>query len=123
MWDRMAERADLIVAHNLPFDLFLMQTAWARGKSTRTFDQAHGRREQFCTMKSAAPVVKMPPTERMLAAGFTHAKPPKLEECIHHFFGEKLEGAHDALIDVRACARVFFHLRQIDARTSEANAA
>ena len=35
---------------------------------------------------------------------------PKLEECVRHFFGETLVGAHDALTDVRATARVFYHL-------------
>lgn len=50
----------------------------------------------------------------MLAAGFTKPKPPKLEECIRHFFDEALEGAHDALVDVRACARVHRHLISLE---------
>lgn len=115
MWDRMAERADLIVAHNLKFDMALMDTAWRRVASARkpTLDHAHGSRGRFCTMEAASPIVNLPPTDRMLAAGFNKPKPPKLEECIRHFFGEDLTGAHDALVDVRACARVFFHLRTL----------
>jgi DNA polymerase-3 subunit epsilon len=50
----------------------------------------------------------------MLAAGFTRAKQAKLSECITHFFNEDLTGAHDALVDVRACARVFFHLKNME---------
>jgi DNA polymerase-3 subunit epsilon len=46
----------------------------------------------------------------MLAAGFNKPKPPKLSECIQFFFNEELVGAHDALVDVRACVRVFRHL-------------
>jgi len=51
----------------------------------------------------------------MLAAGFTKPKPPKLEECIRHFFNEELDGAHDAMVDVRACRRVYFHLQTMGA--------
>jgi DNA polymerase-3 subunit epsilon len=69
-------------------------------------------------MEAAAPIVNLPPTERMLAAGFNKPKAPKLEECIHHFFGETLAGAHDALVDVRACARVYFHLQTLKAQAA-----
>jgi len=48
------------------------------------------------------------------AAGINKPKPPKLEECIRHFFGEELDGAHDAMVDVVACRRVFFHLRTLE---------
>ena len=72
------------------------------------------RKSLFCTMEAATPIVNLPPTERMVAAGITKPKPPKLEECIRHFFDESLEGAHDALIDVRACSRVFFHLKTLE---------
>lgn len=118
LWDRLAERADLIVAHNLKFDMAVMDTAWRRVRSERkpTLDLAHGTRGRFCTMEAASPTVNLPPTDRMRAAGFTKPKPPKLEECIRHFFGEELTGAHDALVDVRACARVFFHLRGLEAK-------
>jgi DNA polymerase-3 subunit epsilon len=102
----LMRRADTLVAHNISFDLQLIATLLLRT-----------RREQpvmpstFCTMIAASPIVNLPPTARMVSAGFNKPKPPKLEECIAHFFGEKLDGAHDAMIDVRACARLFFHLR------------
>lgn len=113
LWDDLAGRAETIVAHNIRFDWFLMASAWSR-TSARAFDATHGQRARFCTMDAASPIVNLPPTERMIAAGFNKPKPPKLEECIRHFFGEDLIGAHDALADVRACARVFFHLRSLE---------
>lgn len=113
MFDRLAERASLIVAHNIRFDWALMETAWARLPKPRSLEEAHGARRRVCTMEEACPVVNLPPTERMRAAGMNRPKSPKLEECIQHFFGERLDGAHDALVDVRACARVFFHLRTL----------
>ena len=118
MWHRLAERADLLVAHNIRFDWAIMEAAHARLSdrpqlNLMKMDTAHANRPRFCTLDAAAPIVNLPPTERMVAAGFNKPKPPKLEECVKHFFGETLEGAHDALVDVRACARVFFHLKQI----------
>lgn len=107
-------RADLVVAHNMKFDRSVIETAIARhyGRAKPLSKQV------FCTMEAAAPIVNLPPTERMLAAGFNKPKAPKLEECIRHFFGEELSGAHNAMIDVSACKRVFFHLRALELASS-----
>lgn len=106
----MIGRADLVVAHNAPFDAAIARTAFRRCSMVLP-----SQPQQFCTMRAATPVLNLPPTERMRAAGFTKPKAPKLAECIRHFFGEDLDGAHDALVDVRACARVYFHLRALEA--------
>lgn len=107
-WCRLMAISDHMVAHNLKFDWAVMQTAVIR--SGQWF-QRDGAPTPFCTMEAAAPIINLPPTERMLAAGFTKPKPPKLEECIKYFFNEELTGAHDAMVDVRACARLYFHLK------------
>ncbi len=103
--------AGITVAHNAKFDIGIINTAVARAEMTTCCPWP----QSFCTMEAAAPIVAIPPTARMRAAGFNKPKPPRLEECIQHFFGEKLEGAHDAMTDVRACARVYFHLKQLRA--------
>ena len=72
------------------------------------------RKPLFCTMEAAAPIVNLPPTERMLAAGFNKPKAPKLEEAIRFFFDESLDGAHDAMVDVIACRRIYFHLKNLE---------
>ena len=46
----------------------------------------------------------------MIAAGMPGPKAPNLGECIQHFFGETLEGAHDAAVDIEASLRVMWHL-------------
>jgi DNA polymerase-3 subunit epsilon len=101
------QRADLIIAHNIKFDKAVIETAMTRqqGKEMRITKPC------YCTMETATPVINLPPTDRMLAAGFNKPKAPKLEECIEHFFGEKLEGAHDAMVDLTACLRVYLHLK------------
>lgn len=115
MWSHLARRASLLVAHNIAFDMALMRTAWLRthgaADGAQLWDRLHAGRDIACTMRMATPVLNLPPTERMRAAGIHRPKSPRLEECVRHFFAQELAGAHDALVDVRACARVFFHLR------------
>jgi DNA polymerase-3 subunit epsilon len=103
------QRADILVAHNIKFDKGVMEAAIARyyGKAKPL------TKILFCTMEAATPIVNMPPTERMLAAGFNKPKPPKLGECIRHFFNEELEDAHDAMVDLTACRRVYIHLKSL----------
>lgn len=123
MFDRMLRSADTLVGHNIEFDLGIMAAAHHRhmapavaaGSLVPTLRGIIGSRQIACTKDLAAPIVNLPPTAKMVAAGFIKPKPPKLQECIRHFFGEELAGAHDALIDVRACLRVFFHLQQLGA--------
>lgn len=110
MFAHFCRRASLIVAHNSKFDVGVMSTAMARAG----VDAVHVEMPTYCTMEAASPIVNLPPTDRMKAAGFDKPKPPKLEECIDHFFGEALEGAHNALIDVEACARLYFHLKTLE---------
>lgn len=96
----------LIVGHNVQFDCRIMRILSARF----TGEKWENGRPLFCTLKRSQAVVNLPPTERMRAAGRFGPKPPNLGECIRHFFGEDLDGAHDALVDVRASVRVFQHL-------------
>lgn len=109
-FEHLYRRADLVCAHNIKFDKGVMEVAIARhyGKTMPL------RKPLFCTMEAASPIIKLPPTEKMRAAGFDKPKPPKLEECIQHFFDEKLEGAHDAMVDVIACRRVYLHLKTLE---------
>lgn len=95
--------ADLRVAHNLEFDDKVIRTAIASIGRVSTIKWPPGA----CTKELAAPVLNLPPTERMLAAGYNKPKPPSLRECYQHFFAEDVPGAHGALADARACARVY----------------
>lgn len=100
------------IAHNENFDRRIMRIAMLRLGLQRDFIDMIENRSSFCTMNSAKGIMAMAPTDRMLSAGIRGAKPPKLEECMRHFFGEGMEGAHDAMVDARACARVYFALKQ-----------
>jgi DNA polymerase-3 subunit epsilon len=58
----------------------------------------------------AVPVLNLPPTDKMRAAGFVKPKAPTLAECVRFLFDEELEGAHSAMVDCLACARVYREL-------------
>jgi DNA polymerase-3 subunit epsilon len=97
---------DVMVAHNARFDITVMRRATAvycAKTNHALFDPFEGKKV-ICTMLSAMNIVKAKPKRN------GQWKWPKLEECTKHFFGYKSEGAHDALVDVRDTAKVFYHL-------------
>lgn len=117
-------RADLRVAHNESFDARLMRIALKRygdGKPDweRFTQQAKDEiadefkaRLAYCTCNSAKPIMKLPATAAMQRSGKGHwFKPPNLQEAHEYFLGDKFEGAHSALADAHACARVYFALQ------------
>lgn len=108
MFSNLARNAEAFVAHNIAFDNKVIATQLAR---LNRADPEHWPTTYHCTKELAAPVVNLPPTARMRAAGFTKPKPPTLGECYLHLFGETLEHAHSALVDTRACKRVYLRLK------------
>lgn len=110
--------ATLRGGHNEPFDRKIMDIAATRAGvgALPEFERVPGA----CTMLMATPILKIPPTSKMIAAGIRAFKSANLGECVQHFFGETLDGAHDAMVDVRASARVFFHLRAMERQAAEA---
>jgi len=108
-----------VVAYNLDFDDLVLRAAIHRtGRKP-----AHpGPEKRVCAMRLATPVVGLPPTDRMRAAGFDKHKPPNLTEAHTFLFGKGFDGAHSALADARACSRVFFELKR-RAEVLEADAA
>lgn len=103
-------QATVLVAHNYEFDARILRIAIARlGRAPSNAWPAQVR----CTMKLATPVVNLPPTEKMLAKGMNFPKRPSLQEAHTYLLGEPFEGAHGALADARAAARVFFKLKEM----------
>jgi hypothetical protein len=47
----------------------------------------------------------------MRRAGRRHYKSPNLGEAYEHFTGRPLEGAHNAMVDVKACMAVYFAIK------------
>jgi DNA polymerase-3 subunit epsilon len=98
MFASMVQMSELLVAHNISFDMGIIKDVWP---------VAYGLmkdKEQFCTMRNA---------ERIVGLAGSHAggtKYPKLIEAYRHYYGKEFDNAHDAMADVRACRDVYFAL-------------
>lgn len=114
IFDRLCGMADTLVAHNIKFDLFMVERE-AAGLGNMPINLPNS---SFCTMESARDVVQIPPTAKMLAYDIKGYKSPNLQEAYRHFFGKSFEDAHDAIADVRACRDVFFKLRQLEGKAA-----
>lgn len=100
--------SDLIVAHNRQFDMRMIAreayhlypqdekvTPWS------TFNAKDG----YCTMMNSTNICRIPGPR-----GF---KWPKLDEAYRHLVDPAgFAGAHDAMVDVEACAKVYFELQK-----------
>lgn len=95
----MVFMAEVVVAHNISFDLGIIKDVWPL-----TYDMLKVK-VPFCTMLKAESTVGMPGSH----AGGT--KYPKLIEAYRYFFGKDFDNAHDAMADVRACRDVYFALQ------------
>lgn len=100
------ERADERIAHNETFDARIIRIAQHRFDDVDLDAWKEGKAQ--CTARMSTPICNLPPTAKMLAARRNHPKTPNLGEAYEFFTGEKLEGAHSALVDVDACMRIYF---------------
>jgi DNA polymerase-3 subunit epsilon len=103
-------KAHTRVAHNIEFDYLVILAA--RQRSGVPFNKAQKR---FCTMQAMTPICNLP-------GNYGKPKWPKLSEAYKHCLGCELEGAHDALTDVKACASIYRWLRD-QTKVENANAA
>lgn len=103
------------IAHNEQFDARILRIGLKR-----FFDQPdhvlpisdtwkEGKSE--CTARLATPICRIPPTPKMVAAGFNKFKTPNLGEAYLHFTGKELQNAHSAMADVQGCMEVYFAIK------------
>ena len=98
------------VAHNQQFDARIVRTALMRYVDTEAADiWKEGAAE--CTAIMATPICQLPPTAKMVRAGFNKFKTPNLGEAYRHFTGNELVNAHSAMADVLACRDVYFAIK------------
>lgn len=98
------------IGHNEGFDARIIRIAQRRHLDDG-LDKWKGS-EAECTATLATPIVKCPPTAKMLKAGRKHYKKPTLSEAYQHFMGTPLDGAHDAMVDVQACMDIYFAIKE-----------
>ena len=110
----MWEQCDQRVAHNESFDMRMVRIELFRDKRYgQEYADQWKSGKAYCTCEKAKPHTRLPPTERMLASGRNGYKPPNLGEAYQHFTGKKLEGAHNATVDVMALKAVYVGIRNV----------
>lgn len=104
--------SSLRVGHNESFDARIMRIALLRHADRAKSDRWKlGKR--YCTCDGATPLVKAPPTEKMIAAGRgKQYKRANLGEAYMAATGKELVGAHSAMPDVLACKAVYEWLQE-----------
>lgn len=103
----MWRRAEVRIGHNEQFDARIARIACMRFLDAEVADEWKAGNAE-CTQLLATPILKLPPTDKMKAARRFHHKSASLGEAFEFFTGKKLEGAHSAIVDVRACQTVYF---------------
>jgi DNA polymerase III subunit epsilon len=93
----LARAADIHVGHNIGFDAFLVEGECIRASTE--FPLKPG----FCTMKQMTDICQLP--------GKYGWKWPRLNEAYRHCFNRELEGAHDAMVDLRATKEIYFWIQ------------
>lgn len=95
--------ANVVVAHNLPFDKNVVTAEFYRT------GLKHGLLEKpgVCTMRESTEFCRIPQKR-----GPSKYKWPSLSELHSTLFGEEFEGAHNAENDAAACAKCFLELKR-----------
>jgi DNA polymerase III subunit epsilon len=101
--------ADVRIAHNESFDASIVRIAQHRFDCAGLDAWKEGAAE--CTAKLATPIMKLPPTPKMVAARRNHPKTPNLREAVQFFTGRPLLNAHSALADVDGCLAVYWAIQ------------
>ena len=96
-----ATRATIVVAHNLSFDLGILQHDY----KIACLPYPLNGKTQICTMRLSTAWCRLPKLN-----GSTGFKYPRLDELYYRLFGEGFDWAHDALADTHACRRSYFEL-------------
>lgn len=111
MWGTSDKR----LGHNESFDARIIRIATFRyADEAMQKSWKDWKTNAICTMKLSTPIVKAPPTVKMLKAGRKHFKSANLGEAYKHFTGKDLEDAHDAMIDTRATLEVYWAIQDLE---------
>lgn len=107
-----------LLGHNESFDRRILRIAQHRFAASVTDEQRDAWKacNAHCTQLLSTPILKLPPTAKMLRAGFTKNKSANLREAYEFFMGTPLADAHSAMADCRAALDVFFAIQNLQQR-------
>lgn len=111
-------KADLLVGHNIEFDINILAAEFYRLKKdnrgvvgTGTIHQIIKHllsKPEFCTMQNGTNYTKIEVPYQ------DEYKWPKLAELYRHFFGHDFKGAHNSLDDIRATRECFWEMERLN---------
>lgn len=93
--------AAVLLAHNIQFDEKVLGAEFLRTGATNHLDG----KKRSCTMQASTAYCQIP--------GPYGNKWPKLQELHEKLFHKGFDDAHNALADVRACAKCYFELKRL----------
>lgn len=99
----MIDQADMIVGHNLDYDMKVTGAEYLRLMQTNPFDG----KKIFDTMLGSVQFCKIPNPR------FSGYKWPKLQELYQCLFHEPLAQTHTALDDIQNTAKCYFELKRL----------
>lgn len=119
----MWKSSDMRCAHNESFDMRMLRIELMRhaeysgisipgNGEPQSFADYWKAAPAFCTQGSSVKICNIPPTAKMVAARRKGPKSPNLAEAYKFFTGEDLVGAHDALVDVMACKKIYYGIKK-----------
>lgn len=107
------KRAGLRAAHNQPFDMRMLRIELVRSptfmnqlEAGKPFADHWKAAPSYCTQSNATKIVNAARPEG------DKRKTASLAEAYAHFTGKTLDGAHDAMVDVRACKAVYYGIKR-----------
>lgn len=99
-FNAIVRKSTILVAHNISFDEKIIEAEYLRYYPTANLSEI----KKICTKNASTNYCKIP--------GRYGYKWPSLMELHELLFGIQFEDAHDALVDVKACAKCFFELKK-----------
>lgn len=102
MFLELWKRCHLRIAHNTTFDNRMIRIALKRYMPDFMPDEVWKDRElYYCTLNNA---------KKIMGGKSGHT----LDKAYKYFTGKDLEGAHNAMVDVKACMAVYFGIQDLD---------
>ena len=99
-FQQLTGKADILVAHNMPFDEKIVGSEFIRAGMHNSLPA----KQKICTMERA--------TEFCALKGPYGNKWPKLTELYDKLFGTGFEELHNAAVDIQATAKCFWELKR-----------
>jgi len=96
----------LAVAHNMKFDKHIILSEVYRS-GFKELEQVLNSLPTYCTMYSSKNILKIP------SKYYSGYKLPRLKELFNYYFNNESYQEHNALEDVKVCARCYFKLKGI----------